>query len=101
VRESLDRFPWVIDTILKLHVYQMVLHRPIECTALTGQVEHYFMSTVVRPYWVLAGAAGADCAWAKVPVMSLGTCCCGKFVVSRAGEANMMCELEVQIGNSG
>ena len=35
VRESLDRFPWVIDTILKLHVYQMVLHRPIECTRLT------------------------------------------------------------------
>src|SRR5260370_35065581 len=33
VGESLDRFPSFINTILKQHVYQMVLHRPIECTA--------------------------------------------------------------------
>jgi hypothetical protein len=38
VRESLDRFPSLINTILKQHVYQMVLHRPIECTALIGHL---------------------------------------------------------------
>jgi hypothetical protein len=27
------------NTILKPQVYQMMLHRPIECTALTGQVD--------------------------------------------------------------
>ncbi len=36
-----DRFPWLINTILKQPVYQMVLHRPIECTALTGQAEYW------------------------------------------------------------
>src|SRR6266851_7595017 len=39
VRESLDRFPSLINTILKQHVYQMVLHRPIESTAVTGEVK--------------------------------------------------------------
>jgi hypothetical protein len=33
VRESLDRFPSLINTILKQQVHQMVLHRPIESTA--------------------------------------------------------------------
>jgi hypothetical protein len=36
VRESLDRFPSLINTILKQHVYQIVLHRPIECTGTIG-----------------------------------------------------------------
>ena len=36
--ESLDRFCWLINTILKPQVFQMVLHRPIECTAVTGKV---------------------------------------------------------------
>jgi hypothetical protein len=35
VRESLDRFPSLINTILKQRIYQMVLHRPIECSALS------------------------------------------------------------------
>jgi hypothetical protein len=38
VRESLDRFPSLINTILKQQVHQMVLHRPIESTALIGKV---------------------------------------------------------------
>src|SRR5947208_7643790 len=38
VRESLDRFPSLINTILKQHVYQMVLHRPIESTAVIGHM---------------------------------------------------------------
>jgi hypothetical protein len=41
VRESLDRFPSLINTILKQHVYQMVLHRPIESTPL---IRHYAIS---------------------------------------------------------
>ena len=35
MRESLDRFPSLINTILKQRIYQMVLHRPIECSALS------------------------------------------------------------------
>jgi hypothetical protein len=36
VGESLDRFTWTIHTILKQISSLMVLHRPIECTVLTG-----------------------------------------------------------------
>ena len=34
MEKNLDRFGWFINTILKPQVYQMVLHRPIACTAL-------------------------------------------------------------------
>jgi hypothetical protein len=34
-KESLARFPSLINTILEQQVYQMVLHRPREFTALT------------------------------------------------------------------
>jgi hypothetical protein len=36
MEESLARFPWVINTILKQVISQMVLHRPIECTLENG-----------------------------------------------------------------
>jgi hypothetical protein len=38
--ESLDRFLWVINTILKQQtaIFWMVLYRPIESTRLTGHV---------------------------------------------------------------
>jgi hypothetical protein len=36
VKESLDRFPSLMNTTLQQQIYQMVLHRPIESTALIG-----------------------------------------------------------------
>jgi len=43
VGESLDRFCWLINTILKPQVYQMVLHRPIESTVLTRHLEQWLV----------------------------------------------------------
>jgi hypothetical protein len=36
--ESLHRFRWIINTTFEQIISQMVLHRPIECTRLTGHV---------------------------------------------------------------
>jgi hypothetical protein len=40
--ESLARFPSLINTILKQHVYQMVLHRPIESTPFVDRDGHIY-----------------------------------------------------------
>jgi len=59
VGESLDRFPSLMNTILKQHVYQMVLHRPIESTAL---IRHWV--EIVCCAFRSSGKSKVCCDWA-------------------------------------